>query len=240
MNQKKYLTTIPFVCILSYAALVLLADDLAALNVHTPIPWHLLRRELGRGNPLSIPGKSCTLLYPLPGFEVFKFTAWFVIPLLFSLKRLDRGWFGLSRMHRTDWIVLAGIIVAGIGAVSIVAFIPGLRQFYPSLAGLPFSEKIAYSGHIVLYTFSWLIGWEFLHRYVLIRTLDKQWPRYGWLLVPVYETAYHVIKHPLEMIAMAVFSILATTWTRRRKNMVLPFIAHLVIELELALFMLFI
>ncbi|MCC6490869.1 MAG: CPBP family intramembrane metalloprotease, partial [Candidatus Hydrogenedentes bacterium] len=79
--------------------------------------------------------------------------------------------------------------------------------------------------------------WEFLHRYFLVRPFSARWPRYGWLVVPVSEGAYHLQKHWTEMILMVAFSVALTWWTVRRKNALLPFLAHLFVEVELIAFM---
>ena len=74
-----------------------------------------------------------------------------------------------------------------------------------------------------------------MHRYFLLRPVMHRFPRYGWLIVPLCETIYHLQKPLLEAGGMAVFSLLLTWWTMKRRNMLLPFIAHLYIEILLAI-----
>ena len=54
-------------------------------------------------------------------------------------------------------------------------------------------------------------------------------------MVPLCETIYHLQKPLLEAGGMAVFSLLLTWWTMKRRNMLLPFVAHLYIEILLAI-----
>jgi membrane protease YdiL (CAAX protease family) len=68
--------------------------------------------------------------------------------------------------------------------------------------------------------------------------LKEHWPRYGWLLVPLAEGVYHLQKPWPEMLGMVAFSLIATQWTLRRDNMLLPLLVHLAIEIELVAFML--
>ncbi|MCL4694164.1 MAG: CPBP family intramembrane metalloprotease, partial [Candidatus Hydrogenedentes bacterium] len=89
----------------------------------------------------------------------------------------------------------------------------------------------------MLWTFSWLIGWEFLHRYFLLRPFAARWPRFGWLIVPFSEGVYHLQKAPIEAAGMVVFSLVLTAWALRRRNALLPFLAHLLVEIELVLFL---
>ncbi len=200
------------ILLLAYVAVVHIADTLAAQGSTAIIDWRLFRWRLPSG------------------FDLFKFTVWFVVPFAFTLQRIDLGWFGTRRWRRVDWIILAALMGAGALAVSLVAVVPSLGGIYP-----PFTSS-RQAWHAVVWTLSWLTGWEYLHRYALLRRCQTQWPRYGWLAVPLAETLYHLQKPPLEMAGMLVFSLAVTYWAAKRRNALMPALAHLIIELELIAF----
>lgn len=205
--------------VLVYVAGVLLIDTLAVHHVRLVIPWHILLR------------------HSASGVDYFKFIAWFAIPFLFSLPRFDWGWLGIFRWKRIDLIILGALVVVCLGAVSIIPLFPSLRETYHSMAHIPAASKYSFVTHQVAWTFSWLIGWEFMHRCVLLRQVSARWPRWGWLIVPIFEGVYHLQKPPLEALGMVAFSAILTPWALRRQNVLLPFLAHLAIELELIAFL---
>ena len=166
------------------------------------------------------------------GVDLYKFIAWFVIPFLFTFRNMDWGYWGIKRWHRRDIQVLAALAGAGALAMAIIPFIPSVHEMYPGWARLPASIRWHRAISQLLWTGSWLVGWEFLHRYVLTRAVAARWPRWGWLLVPLSEGLYHLQKALPEMVAMVVFSMLVTPWSMRRRNGLLPLLAHLLIELE--------
>ncbi len=169
----------------------------------------------------------------LYGADVFKFVAWFVVPFVFCLPRLDLGWFGVKRWTRNDYYLFAAVIVVEFIAVVSVVLLPKLRAALPNLH----DESVL---QFLIWNLSWLVGWEFMHRYVLLRRLSASWPRWGWMLIPFYEAAYHLPWPSLAMPAgMFVFSCIATYWALKRRNGLLPFLAHLIIECQLTLFLLF-
>jgi hypothetical protein len=59
--------------------------------------------------------------------------------------------------------------------------------------------------------------------------------------VPLIEALYHVVqnKPALECLGVAAMSLVFTFWVVRRRNALLPFLGHLVIELELIAFLFF-
>ncbi len=203
----------------AYVFVVLLVDTLAALGVREPIDWRIFRWQSANG------------------FDWFKFITWFVVPFILSLRGMDWGFFGFKRWKRRDWALLAALGVLGLVAVLAINVFPSLREYYPSYRNAPWPQKWDVIARGLLWTFSWLVGWEFLHRYFLLRPFAARWPRYGWLIVPFSEGVYHLQKAPLEMTAMVVFSLVLTSWALRRRNALLPFLAHLMVEVELVLFM---
>ena len=124
-------------------------------------------------------------------------------------------------------------------AIAAIPLFPSLVGQYGEMGLGAAGAKWAFVRRNLLWTASWLAGWEFLHRYVLVRKVHERWPRYGWLLVPLVEVVYHLQKPFVEAVGMGVFSILATQWTLRRRNVLLPFLAHLAIELGLLCFQVF-
>ncbi len=220
---------------LVYAAAVLGVDILATLGVQVPIDWTFFRWTAWEG-PLIATGGRPPFMRAM-GVDLFKFFAWFAIPFLICLPWMDWRFLGWKRWRRIDAVFMAIAFFVGLGAVSLIAFVPGLRDFYPSLAGAETADKVRFVVHMLAWTFSWLLGWEFLHRYVLLRVLDRPMPRWGWLLIPLYEGVYHLVKHPLEAVGMVLASVLLTAWTRNSRNVALPFLAHLIIEVQLILFM---
>ena len=202
--------------------------------VHAEDTFGLLRGLAGDTAPLRI-----------ANFDLFKFVAWFVLPLIFVLvsRQMDWGYFRFTRWRRFDWALLAGMALVGLAVMGMVYALPSLLDTYSSMGRLPVAVKLRqamWGNYGLVYLFSWLVGWEFLHRYVLLRQLDATWPRYGWLVVPAIEGVYHLQKPLLEAGGMVAFSLVFTPWVRERRNVLLPFFAHLVIEVELLLFLLFV
>ncbi len=204
--------------VIGYVAAVLLVDTLATWQVRWPFEWAMLDWELG-------------------DFELFKFVMWLVVPLVLVLPRMDWDFLGFKRWNWLDVGLLVGLSVAGALAMYTIELIPGLRDYYRSLADRPWEVKLDYIRFAAVWWASWLIGWEFLHRYFLLRPVAAYWPAYGWLLVPVSEVAYHLQKHPLEAVGMGALSVVLTLWTLKRRNFLLPFLVHLIIEIELVLFL---
>lgn len=169
------------------------------------------------------------------GFDYFKFLAWLVVPLVILgvLGRVDKRYFGFGRAKRSDLYALLALIGAGFVAVALIRVVPGLGEWYPGLGDLPWERRLDYARYQLLWTASWLVGWEFLHRYALLTSFTRLNPRYGWLVAPLVEGLYHLQKHWLEMLGMVFFSVLLTQWALRRRTVLLPFLAHLAIELEL-------
>ena len=60
-------------------------------------------------------------------------------------------------------------------------------------------------------------------------------------IIPALEGGYHVIQQKplLECLGMTALSVALTLWTLRRKNSLLPFLGHLIIEVELVAYLFF-
>jgi hypothetical protein len=210
----------PFALI--YTAIVLFIAAIAATERVEPAYWFQFRSQLPNG------------------FHVFRFAAWLIVPVLLCLGNYDAHWFGFKRWRRGDWRILLAAAILAIAALAVIPVFPELREFYPSLKKAPARIRLEYALYFLIWLISWLPALEFLHRYYLLRAVRFRWPRYGWLLVPLAEFLMHLEKFILEAFGMALLSLLITSWAVRRQNMLLPFLIHLIIELELLAFMLFI
>jgi len=221
----------------AYVAVVLLIDTLAASGERQyGVDWRIfLWRASG----------------PLAQFDYFKFLFWLAAPLVWcvamhfaargrsdsSSMRWDWGYFGFSRWKRVDYYLLLILMALGVVCVAAILFIPALREYYPSSSRLPWDAKLSVLRRQLLWNISWLPAWEFMHRYFLLRPLAERWPRWGWLIVPLYEGAYHLQKHPLEALLMFGAGMVFTWWTLRRKNLMLPLIVHGSVEVGLMAFL---
>ncbi len=224
----------PFYLVMAYGILVLGIDALASLHYSWPFDWSIFHWRVDTPwRMLSLVPPDWTRSPVIRSFDLYKFLLWFVVPFCCSLRHMDWSWFSIRRWTRRDWLLLLFMILAGGVAVLSIQVFPSLKQQYPGLGHLPLQERFLRALAALSWTASWLIGWEFLHRYVLLRAAARKCPRFGWLIVPVSEVVYHLQKPPLEAGGMAVFSILLTWWSLKRRNLLLPFIAHLFVEVFL-------
>lgn len=214
--------------VLLYVTAVLGVDTLAAMRADWPFPWARLQWF-----PFADNGPSV-----LARFDAFKFFFWFLIPFSVCVPRMDWGAWGVLRWKRRDAVLLAVLALAGVGAMAIIPHVPALDAVYKSGASATPEQKMRAALMMLVWDFSWLIGWEFLHRYVLLRQVHAVWPRFGWLLVPLSEGLYHLQKSRIEALGMVALSLVLSQYTLRRRNILLPLLAHLMIEVQLLLFLL--
>ncbi len=217
-----------------YVLLVLGVDALATLGVSLPFDWSVFQwRFATPWRMLSMTPPDWTLARPVRAFDLYKFTLWFVLPFCICLKRMDWAWFSPRGWKRLDWGLLAVMMVLGGIAVLSIRVFPSLRAAYPGMSYLSPELRRAYAFAHLIWVLAWLPGWEFMHRYFLLRPAHARFPRWGWMLIPLFETLYHLQKPLIEAGGMAVFSIILTTWCVKRRNLLLPFLAHLYIEIML-------
>lgn len=226
--------------VIGYVATVLLVDTLATASVTWPIRWSLFTWKLGTA--FDLPSGSV-----IARFDLFKFVFWLLIPLAVALPRLDWRYLLATRWTRWDIAFVAVLGGAGMAAMFLIPRVPELQEYYPSLREWPAEVRVQYFFIQLIWVVSWLPGWEFLHRYVLLRTVQPSAPewrqplahprQWGWLLVPVFETLYHLQKAPLEAAGMFVLSTVLTLWCLKRGNWLIAFVVHLIIEVELLIFM---
>ncbi len=230
-----------------YVALVLTVDTLASQDVIWLIDWHQFDWKPAdvyrwlTGQLPGLPREYVSWLRhgDLNRFEVFKFIFWFLVPFLFCLPWMDWRWIGWRQWASADVAIVCALALLGMVAMLLIPEFQSLRSRYPSMSILPLDMKLDYLGSKLVWILSWLIGWEFLHRYLLLRASVRLAPNWGWLLVPLSEGLYHLQKPLLEAAGMVALSVILTQWTLRRRNLVLPLLVHLLIELELLLFVLF-
>jgi hypothetical protein len=214
-NKKKALYA------LFYAIFALTLDSISTIHLKWGIDWGIFHWQLKNG------------------FEVSTFILWFAIPFLFTFKSIDWKYFGISRLKKNDIYLVILLSIIGIIAVLSIKFYPSLRNFYPSKEFNNASAKVNWALYKMIWNISWLTGWEFLHRYVLLTYFEKAFPKKGWFGVCLIEFVFHFQKAFLEAIGMLIFSTIITYWAYKRKNVVLPFFAHLLIESFLIIFILF-
>lgn len=235
--------------LVGYVAAVLTADTLATLGVVFLLDWRAwfdwrpsdLAAALGAVLPRTV---FEFLASPKANqFDLFKFTMWFLVPVAFSLWRMDWKAWGWGRWRWTDWLLLLLALIGGIAAVMVIPYVPALSQLYQAPQNLTVEQKLLLVFSYNLWCLSWLPGWEFLHRYVLLAALGKFLPRggWGWLIVPLLiassEAAYHLVKPWPETLGMFAFGFLASLWAYQRSNWLLPLIAHWFIEMALIIFL---
>ncbi len=211
----------------AYVAAVHVADCLALRGAALGIDWGVLALRMDGG------------------FDVFKFVAWLVVPLLLGLRGFDVRYFTFRRCKRFDWVLLGIATLGGAVLMLLLPWLPGAGTYYGGWGGHPPELRNALLSYHLWWTVSWLLGWEFVHRYFLVKSFLAAWPKRGatvvLIAVPLLETAYHALqqKPPLECLGMLALSVLLCAWTLHRRNALLPFLAHLAIELELLVFLYF-
>ncbi len=229
-----------FAAIVAYVALVLTVDALASLGAAWPFDWGWFQWRLDapfRALGLAVP--AWTRRTPADGADLFKLLFWFVIPFCLCLPRMEWSWFSPRQWRRLDWLLLAAMTALGGAAVLSIRCIPALRETYSGMSDLPWALRRGYGMSHLVWVAAWLPGWEFLHRYVLLRAIMLRLPKWGWLLVPLSEGLYHLQKPWIEALGMVLFSLALTWWSMKRRSLLLPFVAHLYIELLLILGLLF-
>ncbi|MFA7693577.1 MAG: hypothetical protein WCX86_11835 [Candidatus Hydrogenedentales bacterium] len=232
--QKKTHSGLLLLGITCYVAVVLTVDALASLRVSWFIDWTVFRwHPVDCWRVLNVQVPNWLSFSPWNSFDLFKFLFWFLIPFCFCLPKMEWSWFSFRGWKRVDWMLLA--VFLGLGSLSVlsVAFIPSLRQTYLIQAALSWEARSTIAMRSLVWMVSWILGWEFLHRYVLLRIAVRKYATWGWVLIPLSEVLYHLQKPLIEALGMGVFSVVLTLWSMKRKNMLLPFLIHLYIELFL-------
>ena len=198
-----------------YAVFALTADSLSTNHTHWLINWSRFYWRFKNG------------------FEMSTAILWLGIPVLLMWRDLDIRVFTFARWEKTDAWLLIALILLGACGVYLIKFIPVLNHYYHSKSHLSFAMKWSYAIGNLIWLSSWLIGWEFLHRVFLMQYLQVLLGRIGPCCIPVFEFLFHLQKSLPEALGMLLLSIVLTYWSYKRKNVLLPFLAHLSIELTL-------
>ncbi|MCX8064079.1 MAG: hypothetical protein N3G21_02785 [Candidatus Hydrogenedentes bacterium] len=219
--------------IIGYIIFVLTLDFLISMEVEIPLNFTVLRISISdvfykMGNVRYSAHFNC-----LSHFDILKFLTWFMIPLLLFQKRIDLKWLSIAKLGKPDLCILMVFSAVCILSLGMIFILPSLRNYYSGLGALPKEAKIIFFLQQVFWIISWLPGWELLNRHLLLKESEALYPDKGWLLVPAVETLYHLSKPIPEAVGMFIFSILATFYTKKRRNNIPAFMCHLAIEIGL-------
>ena len=162
---------------------------------------------------------------------------WLGIPVLLMWRELDLQVFSFARWKKIDVWLLISVMLLGACGVYLIKFIPVLNQYYQPQSHLSTAMKWSYAVSNLIWLSSWLIGWEFLHRVFLMKYLQVVLGRIGACCIPVFEFLFHLQKSLPEALGMLALSIVLTYWSYKRKNVLLPFLAHLSIEITLLVYL---
>jgi membrane protease YdiL (CAAX protease family) len=168
------------------------------------------------------------------GFEIFPFVFWLILPVIIWRKMLDKSYFSFKGIKKIDWMILFGVLALSFIVMFIIPHIESLKDYYMPPENFGTAKKIAFAKKIMIWNFSWLIGYEFLFRYVFFKKCLEQDKYY--YLITLFEVLYHFNKPYPEMVGVFFLSIFLTYWTRLRRNFLIPLVAHFLIELSLLLF----
>lgn len=230
--EGDWFARIPWVTILviAYVAVVLGVDSLIAMRFQWPFPWSRLDWHLSN----TFPSLRDT---PWEGFDLFKFVFWFLVPFAACLPGMNWKYLLRGPWKKWDLILVGALAVVGMGVMFLIPLVPALSATYLGHGNLTLEQKWPNFLRAMAWNASWLVGWEFMHRYMLLGAARRAWPRWGWLLVPLSETLYHLQKPPIEMLGMMALSAVLTLWCMKRGNWLLGFVVHLIIEVELLIFL---
>lgn len=218
------------ILVIVYVDIALGVDSLIAMRFRWPFPWSRLDWHLAT----AFPGLRDT---PWAGFDLFKFVFWFLIPFAMCLPGMNWKYLVGGPWKKVD-LILVGILTAvGMGVMFLIPLVPALSATYLGHGNLTPEQKTQYFLGAMVWNLSWLVGWEFMHRYLLLGAARRAWPGWGWLLVPLAETLYHLQKPGVEALGMLAFSVVLTMWCMKRGNWLLGFVVHLIIEVELLIFL---
>jgi membrane protease YdiL (CAAX protease family) len=202
-------------CMVLYAILALTIDSLSTQHAYWLIDWSRFYWRF----------KS--------GFEMSTAILWLGIPVLLMCRDIDIRVFTFARWKKIDVWLLIALMLLGACGVYLIKFIPVLNQYYQPQEHLGTAMKWSFATGYLIWLASWLIGWEFLHRVFLLRYLQAALGAFGPCCIPAFEFLFHLQKSLPEALGMLLLSIVLTYWSYKRKNVLLPFLAHLSIELTL-------
>lgn len=198
-----------------YAILALAIDSLSTQHAYWLIDWSRFYWRLKNG------------------FEMSTAILWLGIPVLLMCRDIDIRVFTFARWKKIDACLLIALMLLGACGVYLIKFIPVLNQYYQPQSHLNAAMKWSFATSHLIWLSSWLIGWEFLHRVFLMQYLQTALGTFGPCCIPAFEFLFHLQKSLPEALGMLLLSIVLTYWSYKRKNVLLPFLAHLSIEITL-------
>ncbi len=224
--------------IIIYTIAVLIIDLLTTFNIHFIFNWGILNIDLSHVlNKIPL-FKNSLFSFLFINFDLIKFFLWLIIPIVVFNRAVDFYWFSFKSWKKNDYLILLMLSILCVASLAFVVLFPTLSSYYHGFKTLPSNQKVIIFFQQIFWIISWLLGWEFLNRHLLLRACLRLNKKYAWILVPIVETAYHIPKPFLEMLGMAIFSIFACVWTIRKENNLMAFLCHLFIELGLVILLL--
>lgn len=176
--------------------------------------------------------RALHLVHESNGFDWYKFVVWLVVPLAWTWRH--PGYRTLSlRATRGEWWLQVTVVAASCLAMFVVAATSELSAHY--LGGLTnnSAQRWLTARWQLIWTASWLPGYEFMLRRVLLQRASVLGPWWSVALVAAVEFVYHLQKPMLEAYAVLLFSAVLSTWATRRPESLHPILAHLWVELVL-------
>ena len=132
-------------------------------------------------------------------------------------------------------MILGGILFLSFLAMFIIPHIDSLNNYYKAQSNISFDDKIIFAKRLMIWNFSWLIGYEFLFRFVLLKQYLKHDKYY--YVITLLEVLYHFNKPYPEMFGVFFLSIFLTYWVRLRRNFLIALLGHFFVECSLLLFL---
>lgn len=215
MKSKR--TTLGLVLALSYVALVF-GVDVARSRGCLPA---VVRETLVQLHLVTSPS----------GFDWYKFVTWFLIPVLATFPVERRVGVHL-RITKYEAVALGVVVALSCAAMGIVVTSAELSAQYLGSAMGNWGQRLSIAERQLIWTLSWLPGYEFLVRRILLSRAEP-WRSGAVVLVALVEFVYHLQKPMLEAVAVLFFSAALSVWARKRRGSLWPPLAHLCVELVL-------
>lgn len=231
-TETKTSSLLPIIIII-YSISVLYIDLLITFNTHFFFSWGILNFRLSEVLFKLPTLKHYTFITVFDNFDLYKFIFWLILPFILFNKFIDFKWFSIKNWQKHDYIVFLSFCLLCLFSLIFVILSPTLRMFYPGTGDIPTSQKIQFFLQQFFWIISWLPGWEFLNRHLLLRACRQLSRGSGWFFVPIVETLYHIFKPMLEIFGMFIFSIVACIWSQKRENNLMAFFCHSIIEIGL-------
>lgn len=238
-NKDTPFTILPFLIVI-YSICVLSIDLLITFNANLLFSWGILNFSLS-DVLLKIPiFRNYPIINIFENFDLYKFIFWLVLPFFLFNKFIDFKWLSFKYWQKHDYIVFFLFCILCLSSLIFVILSPTLRMYYPSIGMIPYKQKVFFFFQQFFWIISWLPGWEFLNRHLLLRACRQISNEYGWFFVPIVETLYHIYKAMLEILGMFIFSLIACMWSLKKENNLMALMCHFIIEVGLIFLLLFI